>query len=101
MVDPKRVWYILSQIPEGKVITYGKLAEMADAPKAARTVGNILKQLPAGTELPWHRVVNHKGKISVSKNTPRHQEQKMRLENEGVILATEKIDLKIYCWNGK
>ncbi|MDP0589376.1 MAG: methylated-DNA--[protein]-cysteine S-methyltransferase [Candidatus Endonucleobacter bathymodioli] len=101
MVDPKRVWYILSQIPEGKIITYGQLAEMADAPKAARTVGNILKQLPAGTGLPWHRVVNHKGKISFPKNTPRHQKQKMRLEKEGIILVSEKINLKTYCWNGE
>ena len=100
-VDPKRVWYILSQVPEGKVITYGQLAEMSGAARTARVVGNILKQLPASTGLPWHRVINCKGQISFPEGSPQYQKQKYRLAAEGITLISGKINLKHYRWNGE
>lgn len=83
------------------MITYGQLAEMAGAKQAARVVGNILKQLPINTNLPWHRVINHKGQLSFPEDTLRYQKQKDRLEAEGVILLSGKLDLKHYRWNGE
>ncbi|WP_263080536.1 MGMT family protein [Endozoicomonas sp. Mp262] len=100
-VDPKRVWYILSQIPTGKIITYGQLAEMAGARGCARIIGNILKQLPSGTGLPWHRVINCKGRISFPEGSAHYQKQKERLEQEGISLTTGKVDLQTYRWNGE
>lgn len=100
-IEPNRVWYILSKIPKGKVMTYGQLAEMAGSEKYARVVGNILKQLPAGTNLPWHRVINCKGSISFPAGSPQQKKQQKKLEAEGISINSGKIDLKYYRWNGE
>ena len=100
-VDPARVWTVLSLIPEGKVVTYGQLAELSGAPRAARVVGNILRQLPAGSSLPWHRVINSKGHISFPEGSSQHAKQRARLEEEGITLLDGKINLSLYCWQGE
>ncbi len=51
------VYVIMSQIPAGKVVSYGELAAMAGLGRAARFVGRLMSQLPDGTRLPWHRVI--------------------------------------------
>ena len=56
----------VAQIPPGCVLSYGKVAELAGLPGRARLVGNVLKTLPPGSKLPWHRVVNAAGEIRVS-----------------------------------
>ncbi|WP_419534803.1 MGMT family protein [Endozoicomonas sp.] len=98
---PSEIWYLLSRIPKGCVVTYGQLAEMAGAPGYARVVGNILKQLPAGTDLPWHRVINGKGQISFPDGSSRYNLQKLRLEQEGVAISSGKINLKAHQWHGE
>ncbi len=98
---PAEIWYLLSQIPSGKVVTYGQLAEMAGARGYARVVGNVLKQLPAGSNLPWHRVINSKGQISFPEDSSRYNEQKNRLADEGVTILSGKISLRDYRWNGE
>ena len=95
------IWFLLSQIPHGSVVTYGQLAEMAGARGYARVVGNVLKQLPAGSDLPWHRVINCKGHISFPEGSSRYNEQISRLKNEGITILSGKISLKIYRWNGE
>ena len=98
---PSEIWYLLSRIPKGCVVTYGQLAEMAGSPGYARVVGNILKQLPAGTDLPWHRVINGKGQISFPDGSSRYNLQKLRLEQEGVAISSGKINLKAHQWHGE
>ncbi|MGI9273493.1 MAG: MGMT family protein [Endozoicomonas sp.] len=98
---PSDIWFILGQVPTGTVVTYGQLADMAGAPGYARVVGNILKQLPAGSGLPWHRVINSKGAISFPEDSPRYQKQKSLLEEEGVVFISGRINLKHYRWNGE
>lgn len=98
---PSEIWYLLNKIPKGSVATYGQLAEMAEAPGYARVVGNILKQLPVGTDLPWHRVINSKGEISFPDGSSRYNLQKLRLEQEGVAISSGKINLKTYQWHGE
>lgn len=61
---PQRVWQIVASIPEGCVTTYGEVARLAGSPRAARQVGGVLRRLPEGSTLPWHRVVNRHGAIS-------------------------------------
>lgn len=56
---PQRVWQIVAAIPEGYVTTYGDVAKLAGSPRAARQVGGVLKRLPEGSTLPWHRVVHN------------------------------------------
>ncbi len=98
---PPEIWYLLSRIPAGSVVTYGQLADMAGAPGYARVVGNILKELPAGTDLPWYRVINGRGEISFPEGSSRYNTQKLRLKQEGIVMVGNKIDLKNYQWNGE
>lgn len=89
------VYAIVRQIPPGKVTTYGQLARWLGWERGARTVGWALRAAPA--DVPWHRVVNGRGTISILEGA----EQRMRLEAEGVVFdAVERIDLKVYGFNG-
>ena len=97
----QKIWLIVSQIPEGQVATYGQVAEMAKIPRRARLVGNVLSQLPAGSTLPWHRVINSRGELSFPQGTPRYQKQKELLESEGVVFLNSKIKLTVYRWDGE
>lgn len=92
-----RICRVLAEIPRGYVITYGDLAEMAGYPRAARLAGQTLRKLPRGTRLPWHRVINAQGRISLPE--PAMQRQIERLQKEGITLLNGRVDLKTYRWN--
>ena len=90
----QEVWQIVHSIPEGKVATYGQVARLAGMPAKSRLVGRILSQLPPGTKLPWHRVINSAGKIT----NPNSANQIERLKDEGITPINGKISLKTYQW---
>ncbi len=90
------LYLALMSVPAGCVITYGQLAALAGLPGAARLAGTVLCGLPEHTELPWHRVINAQGKISLPEDSAGYKEQKKRLEAEGVNFTNNKINLKIY-----
>ena len=90
---------LISQIPKGKVSTYGDIAKMADC-RSARAVGFALNQLPEGSEVPWQRVINSQGKVSPRRNSEGHLIQKLILEEEGIEFKDEKVDLSQYRWQG-
>ena len=96
--DPKQTLYtVLASVPAGRVITYGQLAAQAGLPRRARWVGQVLHALPHDTRLPWHRVINAQGKISLP--APYNQVQRQRLLEEGVeVSETMRIDLSRYGW---
>ena len=94
----QKIWHIVSLIPKGKVLTYGQVAELSGVGRGARLVGRCLNKLPKDSRLPWHRVVNAAGKISLRSHSDSHNEQQYRLEKEGVVLLNGKIDLSIYKW---
>lgn len=96
--NEEKIWQIISQIPSGKVVTYGQVAELAGIGRGARLVGHTLKKLPEDSHLPWHRVVNAAGKISLRTHSDGHNEQQRRLEEEGVVLLKGKINLSLYRW---
>ena len=78
--------------------TYGDVAKLAGSPRAARQVGGVLKRLPEGSTLPWHRVVNRHGTISLT--GPDLQRQRQALLAEGVMVSgSGQIDLQRYRWN--
>lgn len=85
---------IIQMIPYGRVMTYGQIARSAGNPWAARQVVRILNSMSDKYHLPWHRVVNKEGKISLSGEGKILQEK--RLRDEGVIFKDESIDLDIY-----
>jgi methylated-DNA-protein-cysteine methyltransferase-like protein len=62
----QRVFAVVARIPHGRLATYGQVAELIGAWGCARQVGWALKRLPLPSELPWHRVVNAQGRISLS-----------------------------------
>ena len=62
----QRVWAAVSCIPRARLATYGQIAELIGAYGCARQVGWALRRLPLPSPVPWHRVVNAKGRISLS-----------------------------------
>lgn len=88
------VYLALASIPAGRVISYGQLAAIAGLPRAARFVGTLLRNLPEGTDLPWHRVINAQGKISLPVDSESYREQVRRLKNEGIEFTNTKINLR-------
>jgi methylated-DNA-protein-cysteine methyltransferase-like protein len=94
--DFERVYAVVRRIPRGKVATYGQTARLLDWPHGARTVGWALRALPPGSDVPWHRVVNAQGRISIDDAA----RQRRLLEAEGIIFDKEgRIDLNRYRWN--
>lgn len=79
----KGVVEIIIDIPEGKVMTYGQIATLAGSPRGARQVVRVLHSLSEKYNLPWHRVINSKGEISIVDYESRNL-QKVLLESEGV-----------------
>ena len=94
-----RIWQVVTMIPPGKVATYGDVARHAGLAKAARRVGLALRQLPSNTTIPWHRVLNSQGKISLPAGSASQYSQRERLESEGVVFkGAINLDLKKYRW---
>ncbi|QTH42502.1 MGMT family protein [Cohnella sp. LGH] len=92
----KRVVDIIRSIPEGRVMTYGQVAECAGSRRAARQVVRILHSLSEKHRLPWHRVLNSKGEIAIQEGDGRYMQQ-LYLENEGVEIGLNGlIDLEQY-----
>lgn len=94
----KRLALVGSQIPCGKVATYGQLALLCGCPRNSRQVGYALNRGLAGN-LPAHRVVNSKGLLSGSPAFDTPDLQRLLLENEGVPVMDNKVDLKKYAWD--
>jgi methylated-DNA-protein-cysteine methyltransferase-like protein len=94
----QRVYEIVNEIPSGRVMTYGQIAEILGSGYTPRTVGFVMHG--ADTEkVPWQRVINSKGACSTAKMTmPINLQQKM-LEDEGVVFNEKGIcDLQKYLW---
>jgi methylated-DNA-protein-cysteine methyltransferase-like protein len=86
---PRRVHAVVREVPSGYVTTYGDVAAVLGNPRMARQVGWALAALPQGTDVPWHRVINRQGAISFRGDFVRAEEQRRRLEEEGVIFDSE------------
>ncbi len=94
----QRVYEIVSQIPAGRVMTYGQIAEILGTGYTPRTVGFVMHA--ADTEnVPWQRVINSQGSCSTGKMTmPINLQQKM-LEDESIVFNEKgRCDLNIYRW---
>ncbi|PAU56634.1 DNA base-flipping protein YbaZ [Pseudomonas sp. PIC25] len=92
------LYLTLSQVPSGKVVSYGQLAELAGLGRAARWVGRTLSQLPEGTSLPWHRVLGAGGRLSLPAGTASGHEQRARLRAEGVTIHNDRVDIRRHGW---
>src|SRR5690242_11101301 len=93
-----RIYKAVRRIPKGRVSTYGRIAKLAGAP-GPRVVGYAMAALHAHSNIPWQRVVNHKGEISLRKGGDGELRQRRLLEAEGVDFNLRgRIDLKAFGW---
>jgi methylated-DNA-protein-cysteine methyltransferase-like protein len=102
-----QVYAVVWRIPRGKVTSYGRIAEMLGRPRAARAVGyalNALKDKKKDTsyaDIPWQRVVNSQGRISIVNREYSANRQAEILRDEGVVVSDDlRINLDIYLWEG-
>lgn len=96
----ERIYAMVRRVPEGCVATYGQIAKLAGG-CSARQVGYALAALPEGTEVPWQRIINSGGHISVRSSGDNHSAQRGLLEDEGIRFGPDgRIDLRVYRWGG-
>ncbi len=93
----QQIYAVIHQIPQGCVATYGDVAKLAGYPGYARHVGRVLSHLPKETRLPWFRVINSQGKISLTGE--RLLKQIALLREDGIDVKPQgKISLRLYRW---
>jgi methylated-DNA-protein-cysteine methyltransferase-like protein len=85
------IWDVVARIPRGRVSTYGDVAREAGLPGRARQAGFALKHMPAGSHLPWHRVVGAGGRIVFPPRSCAYREQARRLRSEGVAVENGRV----------
>ena len=96
----KQVWEVVLDIPAGHVLTYGEVARLSGMPRAARRVAQAMRWAPRTMNLPWHRVINAQGRISIAEDSPWHERQKSLLQEEGVVFLNGRIDLEKFGYQG-
>jgi methylated-DNA-protein-cysteine methyltransferase related protein len=97
----ERIYAIVRQIPQGRVVTYGQIATIAGG-CSALTVGYAMAALHSGThpDVPWQRVINRQGRISINDPEGGYTQRKL-LEEEGVRFNRfDQIDLEEFGWLG-
>lgn len=97
------VYRVVKQIPKGKVMAYSQVAALCGNVRAARAVGWALRALPQKNDIPWHRVVNQHGFLTIKNQKFGPDEQKKRLEKEGVVIRRQDsmyhVDMSKYLAN--
>lgn len=96
----RRIYAVVRRIPRGKVATYGQVAELAGMPRQPRLIGYALHALREGSAVPWHRVINARGRVSTRGGGSGGEiGQRLRLEREGVVFdAGGRVSLERFGW---
>ena len=98
MLEPsRRIVELIGAIPRGRVATYGQIAAMAGLANGARQVARLLHSSSDKHRLPWHRVINAAGSISLAPGAG-FELQRALLEKEGVVFVRGRTDLERYGW---
>lgn len=91
---------LVRRIPPGRVATYGQISAIEGA-CTPRMVGYAMASIPEGSDVPWHRVINSRGTISLSPDSDGHRLQRAMLESEGVVFDDRgRVDLERFGWSG-
>ncbi len=94
----EKIYAVVQRVPQGKVTTYGQVAKMVGK-CTARQAGYAMAAVPADLEIPWHRVINAQGKISVRSDGAPDPRQHRALLAEGVVFSPAgRVDLARYAW---
>jgi methylated-DNA-protein-cysteine methyltransferase-like protein len=103
----EQVYAVVWRIPRGQVTSYGRIAKMLGRPNAARAVGYAMHALqdsedqPEYANIPWQRVINSQGRISIVNREHDAREQAELLRAEGIVVSQDlKVDLNVYLWQG-
>lgn len=94
----EQVWQWIAAVPRGKVASYGQIARLAGHPRHARHVGAILRNLPAGTRLPWHRILRSSGELAFAPESEAWQRQQRLLATEGITLDRGRVSMAQHQW---
>ncbi len=98
-----RIYNIVRRIPKGRVATYGQIAALAGSPRASQMVGWALAVLKPNSPVPWQRVINKEGRITIENLRMTKDLQAQILRSEGVEVTERDgslwVDLKRYLWN--
>jgi len=96
----QRIYAAVRRIPRGRVSTYGAIARVAGLDGQARQVGYALSALPAGSSVPWHRVINAQGRLSLERAASGAGiTQRLRLVREGIVVdAAGRVSLEKFGW---
>ena len=96
----KKIWEQAALIPAGQVASYGQVAKQAGLPRrGARMVARAVAAAPSEMQLPWHRIVNAQGCISIPKTSARYEQQQELLRAEGVPVKNGKLDIDKHGWS--
>jgi len=97
----RAVWTLVRGVPRGRVTSYGAVAALLGSPRAARGVGWALAALRDEEDVPWWRVVNRNGEVSIKGAPGMPALQRALLEGEGVVFGPDgRIDLGRFGWSG-
>ena len=92
-----RIYAVVRKVPVGRVVSYGMVAALIDR-CTPRIVGYAMASVPEGSDVPWHRVINSQGRISLREGA---ELQRRLLEAEGVVFdERDRVDLKRFGWKG-
>jgi methylated-DNA-protein-cysteine methyltransferase-like protein len=91
-----RIWNATRKIPRGRVSTYGVIAVLAGLEGQPRLAGYALHNIVPGADIPWHRVINARGKISLRGDDKLRQ--RSLLQGEGVLFQRNRVDLAVFGW---
>ena len=98
-VRHQAIYEVVKTIPAGVVATYGQVAAIVGC--GPRLVGYALASLPAGVDVPWQRVINSQGKISIRSDGAGDPRQRQALIREGIVFSLKgTVDLKRFGWDG-
>lgn len=93
-----RILAVVAAIPRGRVASYGQVAALAGLRGRARLAGTALRNAPADSRLPWHRVLRADGRIAFPAGSANGKEQGARLAREGVAVVRGRVDLASFGW---
>lgn len=96
----EQIYNVVRQIPSGKIATYGQIAKIVDR-CTPRMVGYAMAALAPNTDVPWQRVINYRGEISIRSQGDGSLRQRRALEAEGVEFDKKgRVDLRKVRWAG-
>ncbi len=94
----RRITATVRSIPKGRVASYGQVADIAGVPRGARQVGYVLRHLPDGHGLPWHRVLRSSGEIAFPADSRGFREQVRRLRADDVPVSQGRVNMQRWQW---